>query len=196
MSTLSFNDIVNDPAIRREVYEQFCLDAHRVMLTIDGNQDSPVVPVQCIYAWLVNLFAEETMGLWFAYWCTQTALATIYQDKVLSINGNLTHNPNGLAYHLVDDGRQEVHIRFSSRSKEHGDMFIYKPFRVCSFSRQACGMVTLCYYHLQIHISTHRLGQHDVRWVQHPTRVPLDAQVVGDGMVMTHEDDSQWVVLR
>ena len=55
-------------------------DANRIMLVIDDKEDTNL-PVQCIYTWLVNLFTDEAIGLWFAYWCTQTSLASIYTPR-------------------------------------------------------------------------------------------------------------------
>lgn len=198
MSTPHFHHIINTPARRKEVYEQFCLDAKRMMLVIDGKEDTHL-PVQCAYTWLVNLFTNEAIGLWFAYWCTQTSLASIYQTKVLDINhrlslGNINRQPHGFIYHLVDDGRQHVFICLSNISNEHADMFIYKPFRVCYYSERECSMRTLFYYHLQVHVSTHRLGHHSVKWIQYKTKTPLT--VHNDHWMLGDREDDQWVVLR
>lgn len=195
MTTPLFCSIVNHPTQRKQVYEQFCLDANRIMLVIDDKEDTNL-PVQCIYTWLVNLFTDEAIGLWFAYWCTQTSLASIYHTKVLDINHTPSahHPPHGFAYHLVDDGRQHVYICLSNISNEHADMFIYKPFRVCYYSERSNSMCTLFYYHLQVHISTHRLGHYDVKWIKYKTRVPVT--VHDDHWKAGETGDEQWVVLR
>lgn len=206
MSTALFHHIVNDPNNREETYKQFCLDAKRMMLVINGKEDTHL-PVKCIYAWLVNLFADEKVGLWFAYWCTQTALASIYQTKVLDINhrlslGNNDHKKStttGFVYHLIDDGRQCVYICLSGETDDdahhtnHSEMYIYKPFRVCYYSDHLNCMHTLFYYHLQVHISTHNIGHHDVKWMKCKTRTPLDVHVE---RLMKDHTEEQWVVLR
>jgi hypothetical protein len=207
MSTQLFRNIVTDPNNRKETYKQFCLDAKRMVLVINGKEDTTDIPVKCIYTWLVNLFADEQVGLWFAYWCTQTALATIYQNKVLDINhcrsfGNNephTNTDTGFIYHLIDDGRQRVYICVSDDTDtdeyhtNHAELYIYKPFRVCYYTEQKNCMQTLFYYHLRVHISTHNLGHHDVKWMRCKTRTPLDVHV--ERMMQVHADE-RWVVLR
>lgn len=207
MSSPLFHHIVNDPSNREETYKQFCLDAKRMVLVINGKEDTNYIPVKCIYTWLVNLFVDEKVGLWFAYWCTQTALASIYQTKVLNINHRLSLGNNdpqkskntGFVYHLIDDGRQHVYICVSDDSDydkhhtNHAEMYIYKPFRVCYYTEQKNCMQTLFYYHLRVHISTHNLGQHDVKWMQCKKRTPLDVHI--KHLVQDHQEE-QWVVLR
>ena len=193
MSTPHFHHIINTPVQRQKVYEQFCLDANRMKLVINGEEDAHL-PVQCAYTWLVNLFTNEAIGLWFAYWCTQTSLAPIYQTKVLHLNHRCSSQPHGFTYHLVDDGRQHVYICLSDISNEHADLFLYKPFRVCYYSERESNMRTLFYYHMQVHVSTHRLGRHSVKWIKYKTKTPL--AVHKDHWMLADVEDDQWVVLR
>ena len=107
---------------------------------IDGQYDHSISE-KCLYAWLVNRFKNEKKGLWFAYWCTQTALADIYQEKVKSLNQHNLHSVLSLSttpvqskshsklhsksystcepvdYHLLDDGRQRIYIKLSDIQK-------------------------------------------------------------------------------
>ena len=151
------------------------------------------MPVQCIYTWLINLFKNEKIGLWFAYWCTQTSLASIYQTKLLDLNRTLMprDKDDAFMYHLVDNGRQYVYICLSEIGSEHAELFLYKPFRVC-YLNSSSTMKTVFYYHMRIHISTRTLGLYDVRWIrsQHKKSLGLKKEHI-DGV-----DDGQWVVLR
>ena len=88
-------------------YAQFCLDVPRIKLVVDGQRDA-TLPPPCIYTWLVNLFPDERTGLWFAYWCTQTALADLYIAKLRRIHAVVRRPAH---YHLLDDGQQTVEVR-------------------------------------------------------------------------------------
>jgi hypothetical protein len=124
-----YQQVTTEPRDRQATYEQFCLDVGRLHLEIDGEIEGCQAAEESavMYTHLLNLFTEESVGLWFAYWCTQTALAGIYQDQLLRLNRHegcnrsqtsMTNCPpcftNGIVYHLLDDGRQEVrlHTRF------------------------------------------------------------------------------------
>ena len=200
MATPLFDHIVNNTRHQKATYEQFCLDAKRMLLVVDDKKEDSDIPVQCIYAWIINLFANEKIGFWFAYWCTQTALASIYETKVLDINHrfNITKTTatpsNGFVYHLIDDGRQHVYICLSHLSNDHADMYIYKPFRVCYYSDYQQAMCTLFYYHLRVHISTHHLGQYHVKWIQYDTHVPM--HIHNEHLTTSHLVDDTWVVLH
>lgn len=204
MSSSLFFKIVNNISTREAVYDQFCLDAKRMLLVIDG-QDDHNIPAQCIYTRLINLFTNEKIGLWLAYWCTQTALASIYRTKLMDINHNFSverdtsgavETSDSFTYHLVDDGRQHVHICLSDMSNDHAEMYIYKPFRVCYYSeRQSC-MCTLLYYHLRIHITTHCLGRYDVQWTQYDKKVPIHVRNEHLTEDEDGETDDTWVILR
>ena len=193
MSSPLFYKITSDTQLREEVYKQFCMDAKRMMLVIDGKYDE-CAPVQCIYTWLINLFKNEKIGLWFAYWCTQTSLASIYQTKLLDLNHSMIsrNSDDAFMYHLVDDGRQHVYVCLSDISSKHAELYLYKPFRVCYFQQSTSAMKTLFYYCLRVHISTYTLGLYDVQWIQSETKQSLDVAI-------DHQKDiseGQWVILK
>lgn len=111
-------------------YAQFCLDVPRIKLVVDGCRDGTLSP-PCVYAWLVNLFPDERTGLWFAYWCTQTALADLYIAKLRRIHA-LVRCP--AHYHLLDDGQQTVEVRTQADAtcaEVAGTLRLFKPFRLC-----------------------------------------------------------------
>lgn len=129
-------------------YAQFCLDLPRIKLVIDGHRDAALAP-ECVYAWLVNLFSDERTGLWFAYWCTQTALADLYIAKLQSIH-SVVRRP--IHYHLLDDGRQTVEVRTQPdavRVDVAGTLRLFKPFRLCRLDDEGTPH-TVRRYHLHV----------------------------------------------
>ena len=195
MSTL-FQRITNDPDWRKEIYNQFCLDACRMHIILNGNTNEFEMKVKCFYTWLVNLFTEPCVGLWFAYWCTQTALASIYHEKVMDLNAysvtdTLTTLDNvSFHYHLVDNGKQWVYINFTEVEKnEHADLHVYKPFRVCYYKNDR--MHNLCFYHLHVKVSTQCLGHYEVQWTRFLYDHPLTMHYH-----IVQEKDAWVVVLR
>ena len=176
MKTL-FHRITNDPSWRKEIYQQFCLDACRMHIILNGKTNEFNMEVKCFYTWLVNLFTEPCIGLWFAYWCTQTALASIYNKKVIDLNARLSldlpifKDNSFMDYHLVDNGRQWVYINFTDIAHEHADLHIYKPFRVCYYKNN--NMQNLCFYHLHVTVSTQCLGEYTIQWIRFASDKPL-----------------------
>lgn len=111
-------------------YAQFCLDLPRIKLVVDGERDA-TLPPPCVYAWLVNLFPDERTGLWFAHWCTQTALADVYIAKLQRIHAVVRRPAH---YHLLDDGQQTVEVRTQPdavHADVAGTLRLFKPFRLC-----------------------------------------------------------------
>ena len=124
-----FREMTTVARHRRATYAQFCLDVGRLHLDIDGDTVSRV-DANAVYTHLLNLFVDESVGLWFAYWCTQTALASAYYQQLKRLNH--MQSPSGdqaspcttdaapfranadVVYHLLDDGRQTIHIHTHS----------------------------------------------------------------------------------
>ena len=105
----------------REIIEQFRLDAPRIHLFIDGERETPDTPEYAL-AQLMNRGTSLSAGTRLVYWCTQTALAPFYLDKLRELNPRFDTDGT-VEDHLVDDGPQcvRVHDEFLS---------IDKPFRV------------------------------------------------------------------
>ena len=130
-------------------YAQFCLDVPRIKLVVDGHRDATLPPA-CVYAWLVNLFPDERTGLWFAYWCTQTALADLYIAKLRRIHAVVRRPAH---YHLLDDGQQTVEVRTqpddAARADVAGTLRLFKPFRLCRLDDEGTPH-TVRRYHLHV----------------------------------------------
>ncbi len=124
-----YHTITTYPHKRQSTYHQFCLDIKRQTLMVNGQLDDEhtLASESTLYAWMVNLFSDETVGLWFAYWCTQTALASVYQEMMMHLNGldakgkpttfnePIVTNPY---IHLLDDGRQQIDIQTGDESMD------------------------------------------------------------------------------
>ena len=87
-----FQKVTTDTDHRRATYNQFCLDVKRMQFEVDGEFDS-VASENALYTWIVNMFADEAIGLWFVYWCTQTALAPVYYNQFMLLNTRHYHPP-------------------------------------------------------------------------------------------------------
>ena len=108
-----------------EVIAQFMLDAPRTQLYV-GNER-----VRCAnlaLAMLLNRSERIGDGIRLAHWCTQTALAPFYLERVASLNRNRT--TSAFVHHLVDNGPQHNIIDRDARSPVL--LEIYKPFIVMS----------------------------------------------------------------
>lgn len=194
MSTELLEEVTASTKMREDVYQQFCLDAKRINVFIDGKYDQHVSE-NCLYTWIINLFENEKKGLWFAFWCTQTSLANIYQRKVKTLNNiplhlsfsENTNNPS-IDRHLVDDGRQRVYIKLSYIQREEAELCLLKPFRVCYLNNEH--LRTLYYLHLHIFVDTHSLGKYNVKWIRFDSFTPLDVHT----KQITNEDDT-WVIV-
>lgn len=183
MNSPLFQDVTTRITIRNEIYRQFCLDAKRISISIDGIYD-PALSEKCLYTWMLNVFENEKKGLWLAYWCTQTSLADSYRQKVHSLNGctgidSESSTAVAFSYHLVDDGRQRVHINLYDDTHcdthcDTADLCLYKPFRVCYLHPDQDVPITLYYLHLQILLDTKSLGKYEVNWLSYATYTPLD----------------------
>ena len=157
-----FHRITTNSRERSATYRQFCVDAKRLDIIIDGESDTDVSE-NALYAWVINLCSDEQIGLWFAYWCTQTALADIYHRQLLFLNRDYSNTPvDGFNYHLLDNGRQRVEIDMH-RSVLH----ITKPFRVCRIVSEAYTFEELDRYilHVWVYGTPKLLGTYRVRWV-------------------------------
>ena len=126
-----YHTITTHPHKRQSTYHQFCLDIKRQTLMVNGQPDDEhtLASESTLYAWMVNLFSDETVGLWFAYWCTQTALASVYQEMMMHLNGldakgsTTTTTPTepivmNPYMHLLDDGRQQIDIQTGGESMD------------------------------------------------------------------------------
>lgn len=151
-------------------YAQFCLDVPRIKLVVDGQRDA-TLPPPCVYTWLVNLFPDERTGLWFAYWCTQTALADLYIAKLRHIHAVVRRPAH---YHLLDDGQQTVEVRTqpdTGRDDVAGTLRLFKPFRLCRLDDEGTPH-TVRRYHLHVTLfadgqrrrSTAHVGAFVVDW--------------------------------
>ena len=203
MSTPLFHKVTTNHNIRKEIYQQFCLDAKRMSVFIDGQYDHSISE-KCLYTWLVNRFKNEKKGLWFAYWCTQTALADIYQEKVKLLNQNHLHSLLSLSttpvhsksystcepvdYHLLDDGRQRIYIKLSDIQKDNAIMHVFKPFRVCYMYHER--LRTLYYIHLSIYVDTYTLGTYKTEWIRFDSPTSLDVH-----QKTIIQDDDTWFIV-
>jgi hypothetical protein len=167
-----FRHVTTDQAMRKATYHQFCLDAGRMDIAINGEGVADM-PEQCLYTWMINMFRDERKGLWFVYWCTQTALASVYHAKASELNHDTSRTEcqlrNGdtrttTAYHLLDDGRQKVCLRVSDTDAEEAELSLSKPFRVAVFV-DGHSLETVCYYQLQVKATTRALGRFEVTWL-------------------------------
>ena len=127
-NTSLFQQVTTETRHRQATYEQFCLDVPRLHLEIDGevegcasdDSECGLSNASVLYTHLLNLFDEESVGLWFAYWCTQTALATAYHEQLVRLNSHSrnkiqalspsANDSHDIVYHLLDDGRQRIHL--------------------------------------------------------------------------------------
>ena len=146
-----------------ETYSQFCIDISRIKFIVNGIQDEAISPV-CKYALLINLFGDTRVGLWFAYWCTQTALADIYIKKLHALHREST-TLSDVCYHLLDDGRQTLDIvsNYTNHTHETGTLRLFKPFRLCRLDPDGTPQ-TIQYYHLHIIAFGDPLGMILVEW--------------------------------
>jgi hypothetical protein len=166
--------------MRTAVYRQFCLDAGRMGIAINGERDEDM-PERCLYTLMVNMFRDERKGLWFVYWCTQTALASVYHAKASELNqdtcrtrrrqnsttaGTPADDGECFTYHLLDDGRQQVSIHVSDADAEEAELSLHKPFRVGVFD-EGHSLETVCYYQLHVKVTTRALGSSEVTWLRH-----------------------------
>ena len=151
-------------------YAQFCVDVPRIKLVVDGQRDA-TLPPPCVYTWLVNLFPDERTGLWFAYWCTQTALADLYIAKLRRIHAVVRRPAH---YHLLDDGQQTVEVRTqpdTACDDVAGTLRLFKPFRLCRLDDEGTPH-TVRRYHLHVTLfadgqrrrSTAHVGAFVVDW--------------------------------
>lgn len=174
------------------IFTQFCLDVPRIKLVMDGIHDVHLTPT-CMYAMFVNLFTNASTGIWFAHWCTQTALADVYIQKLQNIHSLVRCESK--RYHLLDAGRQIVHVESQPRNHksachEDGRMKIVKPFRLCLLDDEGVPQ-PIKHYHLYIDVIAFResptLGVYMVHW--QTVYVPLQRALSLD--VPPHEDDEQ-----
>lgn len=178
-------------------YAQFCLDVPRIKLVVDGHRDATLSP-PCVYAWLVNLFPDERTGLWFAYWCTQTALADLYIAKLRRIHA-VVRRPTH--YHLLDDGQQTVEVRTQPDNAHFdvaGTLRLFKPFRLCRLNDEGTPH-TVRRYHLHVTLfadgqrrrSTAHVGAFVVDWEPvRPMVQPLSSMHLTHRGFAYKEDDA------
>ena len=195
-------------------YAQFCLDVPRIKLVVDGCRDG-TLPPPCVYAWLVNLFPDERTGLWFAYWCTQTALADLYIAKLRRIHAVVRHPAH---YHLLDDGQQTVEVRTQSdtaRVDVAGTLRLFKPFRLCRLDDEGTPHAVRR-YHLHVTLfadgqprrTTAHVGAFVVDWepvmaivrprafVRVCHRFGIDEHTAGQSAKNSDEYDDEWLIVK
>ena len=177
-------------------YAQFCLDVPRIKLVVDGQRDA-TLPPPCIYTWLVNLFPDERTGLWFAYWCTQTALADLYIAKLRRIHAVVRRPAH---YHLLDDGQQTVEVRTQPDTAcVAGTLRLFKPFRLCRLDDEGTPH-TVRRYHLHVTLfadgqrrhSTAHVGAFVVDWEPvRPMVRPLSSVCLASRRFAFDEDEGE-----
>lgn len=86
----------------RTDYTQFQCDGVRVRIVIDDVPLEDCDNPHTLYTLLVNAFDNPEIGLRAVYWCTQTALASHYTRKALTLSHSFLH--------LIDSGGQQVRI--------------------------------------------------------------------------------------
>ena len=153
-----------------ETFEQFCIDLPRIKLFINHTFEDTSDPAY-VYALLINLVSDWTLGFQFVFWCTQTALADIYINKLLQLN-NTSHpyalglgDNNNSQVHLLDDGTQ-INTILTEKEANGSNLNtpvlkLFKPFRVCSISDDDT-LNVLCHYHLHVVVTKHTIESH---WV-------------------------------
>ena len=176
------------PQLRQQTYHQFCLDANRLTLRIDGTYDPDASPIT-LYTWVVNRYVDERVGLWFAYWCTQTALAPLYCRKLVQLNrGRVTASAYNV-FHLLDNGRQTIDI--TGTHDRDGELHLTKPFRVVRQTPYAHEHEPVCDYVLHVWVRVQPLGLYKVRWVKQPREVHKRNDSRNTGTL-----DASWLVVR
>lgn len=181
-----FRRVTSLSSQRLSTYQQFCLDVKRLELVVDDERDDEACEA-ALYTWVVNLFTDANVGLWFAYWCTQTALADIYCKKLHTLNRRGAVR----FFHLLDDGRQSVCLHtaretieldgvrpdeadeWTIASVQHVGAVLHltKPFRVAHQTHdpethEDCFRVVRRYMlHVWVYGTRDRLGEYTVRWV-------------------------------
>ena len=161
------------PHLRQQTYRQFCLDANRITLRIDGIYDPDASP-STLYTWVVNRFEDARIGLWFAYWCTQTALAPLYCRKLARLNCGRMVTAAGAhnVFHLLDNGRQTIDI--IGACDRTSVLHLTKPFRVVRQTPYAHEHEALYDYVLHVWVRALPLGTYTVRWVKPVLHQPLE----------------------
>lgn len=182
------------------IYTQFCLDVPRIKLVIDDIHDIQITPT-CLYTMFVNLFSNERTGIWFAHWCTQTALADVYIQKLKHIHTSMKRESK--QYHLLDAGRQIVHVYSQPRKNkydvfyEEGRMKIVKPFSLCVLDDEGAPQ-PLKHFHLYIDVIAFKqkdtLGIYMVEWqtVYVPLQTTLSLNIEPNE---TEEHDEEWTFI-
>lgn len=215
-----FERVTTDLSYRTQIYHQFCLDAKRISMYLEGKYDHSITE-QCLYTWLINLFVDEQKGLWFVYWCTQTALGDIYKQKLCELNCDTInthhHRYNKNNTNVVNNN----HLVWTSSTRPHttttpctsilfhlvddgrqivyikrsSDQYEEATLYVLKPFRVCCmshndHLCTLYYIHLRVTIDTSALGSYDVVWIPYASATSLDVHL--DTMVQ--KEDVWWIV--
>ena len=120
-----------------KIYAQFMVDAPRIRIYIDDELETS--PPACIFSILLNRYRNVSTSLLATFWCTQTALASIYTTKMHELNPHLHRGL--IIYHLLDGGAQKI------RFQPNGTIIITKPFKICNQTMQ-----TLVVIRLRVHV--------------------------------------------
>ena len=116
-----------------KIYAQFMVDAPRIRIYIDDELETS--PPACIFSILLNRYRNVSTSLLATFWCTQTALASIYTTKMHELNPHLHRGL--LIYHLLDGGAQNIRVQ------PNDTIIITKPFKICNQTMQTMAVIRL-----------------------------------------------------
>jgi hypothetical protein len=168
-----------------DIYKQFLIDGPRTRIYIDGHLEN--VSPQCLFSMLINRYDKISTGIRFVFWCTQTALASIYKRKLIEINPGFHHG--NVMFHILDNGSETIHI-------EKYKMRITKPFTVCEINPWGEGnaqKVVLQKLELHITVSAKSVS-YTVQWhtLPLPTIAPTAYNTTSESDPM---DGESWTIV-